>query len=47
METIESADPKKAQKGGKSAAELEADLKQLMSLDVSGWVLIDFPRTIT
>ena len=46
------ADPKaKAPaKGGakvtKSVAEFEEEIQALMSVDVNGWVLLDFPRTI-
>lgn len=47
-EANEAADPKgKGKKGAaKSAAELEDDLTQLLSLDRSGWLLVDFPRTL-
>lgn len=47
-EANEAADPKaKGKKGAaRSAAELQDDLKQLLSLDKSGWVLVDFPRTL-
>lgn len=45
------ADPKakgKGAKGGvaKTPEEIKAEIEQLLSVEMSGWVLMDFPRTI-
>lgn len=42
------ADPKAKGKkgGGKTPEEIEADIKTLLQPDISGWILIDFPRDI-
>jgi len=33
-------------KATKSPQEIEADIKALLSVEVNGWILLDFPRTI-
>jgi hypothetical protein len=38
--------PAKGAKVSRSAAEIEEEIQALMSVDVNGWVLLDFPRTI-
>jgi adenylate kinase family enzyme len=41
------ADPKaKGKKAGKAPEEIEAEIKSLLQPDISGWILIDFPRDI-
>lgn len=41
-------DPKAKGKGKatKSVAEIEAEIQALQALEVDGWILVDFPRTI-
>ena len=38
--------PAKGAKAVKTAAEIEEEIESLMSVDVNGWVLLGFPRTI-
>jgi hypothetical protein len=46
----EPAEDKKGKKGGggaKTAEDIENELKDLLKPDISGWILIDFPRNIS
>jgi hypothetical protein len=38
--------PAKGAKVAKSSAEIEDEIQNLMSIDINGWVLLDFPRSI-
>ena len=43
------ADPKGKGKGGKaskSPAEIEQEIQDLKALEVTGWILVDFPRNL-
>ena len=46
----EPAEDKKGKKGGggaKTAQDIENEIKDLLKPDISGWILIDFPRNIS